>query len=439
MTRLFVVIVALSALVACAGGTEEEQPETQLNLADPADCDPDNGGLTLPVGFCATVVADDLGRARHLDVADDGTIYVRIRGAQPDAEEPAGGIVALRDADGDGRAEIQEWFGDHFGTGLQLDGNNLYVSTDLAVLRYELTPGQLVPEGEPEVIAEGFPEQGSHAAKAFTLDNAGGLYVNVGAPSNACQETDRTEGSPGMQHCPLLEQQAGVWRFDANTVGQDQVADGSNFITGTRNIVALTWDPASQSVYAAQHGRDQLATLYSDYFDEQASAELPSEEFFRLEEGANFGWPYCYHDWMQDAKLVMPEYGGDGRQVGDCADYGQPLVAFPGHWGPNDMIFYTGDQFPAPYQNGAFIAFHGSWNRAPLPQGGYQVAFVPMANGQPTGDYETFADGFAGVSPLMNPQDAVHRPTGLALGPDGTLYVSDDSGGRVWRISYTGG
>ncbi len=438
MTRLLVAIVSFGALVACVAGTEQDQPVAELTTANPANCDPDNGGLTLPEGFCAKVVADNLGRVRHLDVAADGTLYVRNRGAQPDQEPPAGGIVALRDGDGDGRADIQEWFGDHFGTGLEIRGDDLYVSTDLAVLRYRLTPGQLVPEGEPELIVDGFPEQRSHAGKAFAFDDAGGLYVNVGAPSNACQETDRTEGSPGLRPCPLLEQQAGIWRFDAERAGQDQVVDGSRFITGTRNIVAVGWDPTSGGLHAAQHGRDQLAALYSQYFDDETSADQPSEEFMRLEEGGNFGWPYCYHDRVQGRKVLSPEYGGDGQEIGECGQYDLPLVAFPGHWAPNDLTFYTGDQFPQAYRNGAFIAFHGSWNRAPLPQGGYQVAFVPMAEGHPTGDYQTFADGFAGVAPLMDPQDAIHRPTGLAVGPDGSLYVSDDAGGRIWRIMYTG-
>jgi glucose/arabinose dehydrogenase len=249
---------------------------------------------------------------------------------------------------------------------------------------------------------------------------------------------DRTEGSPGMRPCPLLDRQAGVWRFDADRVGQDHAVDGSKFVTGTRNIVALEWDPFSGSVYAAQHGRDQLAALHSQYYDDEASAELPSEEFMRLVEGDNFGWPYCYHDRFRDTKILGPEYGGDGLEVGECAQYAQPLVAFPGHWGPNDLVFYTGDQFPDAYQGGAFIAFHGSWNRAPLPQGGYQVAFVPTEGGEPTGGYQTFADGFAGADPLMDPNDALHRPTGLAVGPDGSLYVSDDAGGRIWRIVYTG-
>lgn len=114
------------------------------------------------------------------------------------------------------------------------------------------------------------------------------------------------------------------------------------------------------------------------------------------------------------------------------------LVALPAHWGPNDLLFYTGEQFPERYRSGAFIAFHGSWNRAPFPQGGYNVVFVPMRDGAVTGDWEVFADGFQGEDELMSPRDATYRPTGLAQGPDGSMYISDSVTGRIWRVVYTG-
>jgi glucose/arabinose dehydrogenase len=127
-------------------------------------------------------------------------------------------------------------------------------------------------------------------------------------------------------------------------------------------------------------------------------------------------------------------------------------MAFPGHWAPNDLLFYTGNAFPARYRNGAFVCFHGSWNRAPLKQGGYFVAFIPMDKaGRPAGPYEVFAENFAGVNEpgvpgktadagkpdLASPNDAKHRPMGLAQGPDGSLYISDSVKGTVWRVVYT--
>ena len=111
-------------------------------------------------------------------------------------------------------------------------------------------------------------------------------------------------------------------------------------------------------------------------------------------------------------------------------------MAYPAHWAPNDLLFYSGKNFPARYQDGAFIAFHGSWNRAPEPQAGYKVVFQPMKDGKPSGAYEVFADGFAGEMKDNSPRNAQYRPVGLAVGPDGSLYVSDSQKGRVWRISY---
>ena len=432
----------VSVLLGIACGStvpagEQGRGSARTAIAPP--CDQDNGGLTLPEGFCALVVADGIGRARHIEVAANGDIYVRSNGSRErGSDSPGGGVVALRDADGDGRAEGGERFAGHYGTGLQIRGRHLYVSTSTEVYRYPLTPGQLAPSGEPELIVSGFPEQRGHRGKAFAFDDAGHLYVNVGAPSNTCQKQARTAGSAGQQPCPQLERQASVWRFDAGRPGQTHAEDGYQFVRGTRNIVGIAWDETTRALYAAQHGRDSLASFFGAYFNDEESAELPSEEFFRLVDGADFGWPYCYYDHFQQKRILAPEYGGNGRSEGACAQYDRPLVTFPGHWAPNDLLFYTGSQFPSRYAEGVFVVFHGSWNRAPLEQGGYQVAFAPRLNGEFTGEWETFADGFAAVSPLMRPQDAVHRPSGIAQGPDGSVYVTDDAHGTVWRILYTG-
>ena len=427
-----VVLSFLAGNTPAAGGG-------QSSAAGFPACDPDNGGLLLPDGFCALVVADGLGGIRHIDVAANGDVYVRNRGVRGGGGGATGdGIVALRDADGDGRAEVVERFGDNFGTGLELRGGYLYVSTSTEVWRYARQPGQLVPAGRPELVVSGFPMQRGHPDKPFAFDDQGRIYVNVGAPSNACQQQRRTAGSPGEQPCRQRERQASVWRFDAGRPGQTQADDGYKFAHGTRNILGMAWDPATRALYAMQHGRDSLATLFGAHFDAAESAELPSEELFRLRDGADFGWPYCYYDHFLGRRVLAPEYGGDGAAEGDCGRYERPLVAFPGHWAPHDLLFYTGGQFPGRYREGAFVVFHGSWNRAPLEQQGYQVAFAPRRDGEFTGAWETFADGFAAVSPLVSPRDAAHRPAGIAQGPDGTVYVTDDAGGRVWRIVYRG-
>ena len=156
-----------------------------------------------------------------------------------------------------------------------------------------------------------------------------------------------------------------------------------------------------------------------------------------LEQGGDYGWPECYFDNFQKKLVLAPEYGGDGgKKVGVCAEKKGPVAFFPAHWAPNDLLIYTGKAFPAPYQGGAFVAFHGSWNRAPAPQGGYNVVFQPMRDGKASGDFITFADGFAGA--VKEPGRAAFRPTGLAMGPDGAIYISDDVKGRIWRITYRG-
>ncbi|WP_349016994.1 c-type cytochrome [Bradyrhizobium sp. Arg237L] len=154
-------------------------------------------------------------------------------------------------------------------------------------------------------------------------------------------------------------------------------------------------------------------------------------------EGGDYGWPECYYDQDQKKLVLAPEYGGDGgKAVGACAAKLAPVAAFPSHWAPNAMLIYTGTQFPEPYRDGGFIAFHGSWNRAPREQAGYNVVFQPMADGKAAGNYVVFADGFAGAH--KDPGRAAFRPSGLAMGPDGALYIGDDVHGRIWRITYGG-
>lgn len=426
-------LLASLPLLVIAGCSVSEGNDRYM--VDASMCDEDNGGLVLPDGFCAGVVADSVGRTRHIVVDADEDIYVIHRRVTDDG----GGITALRDTDKDGKADSMHSFGAIAGTGLELYDGHLYAATDTSVYRFAFDGDELAPMSEPERIVGDFPRQGQHASKAIAFDDEGHLYVNVGAPSNACQETPRSPGSSGVDPCPQLERQAGVWRFDATTAGQTQEADGHHFSTGIRNGLAMAWHPGAGSAYVVQHGRDQLNTLWPEYYSNEQNAELPAEEMQRLQDGADFGWPYCYYDHQQGMKVLSPEYGGDGMEVGQCADKEDPVVAFPGHYAPNDLVFNTQEHFPAHYGNGAFIAFHGSWNRAPLPQQGYMVAFVPMdASGEPTGDWENFADGFKGADTLASSGDAVYRPMGLAFGPHGSLYVTDSMKGRIWRIVYKG-
>jgi glucose/arabinose dehydrogenase len=228
-----------------------------------------------------------------------------------------------------------------------------------------------------------------------------------------------------------------VWVFPANQVNQ-KATDGRRFATGMRNAVAIEWNAAQKALYAVIHGRDSIDTLFPTLYNAEDNATRQGEEFHRITDGGDYGWPYTFWDTRLGKRVLAPEYGGDGKKEPEAGKYPAPLVAYPAHWAPNDLLFYAGKNFPAKYQGGAFIAFHGSWNRAPEPQAGYKVVFQPMKNGKPTGPYEVFADGFAGEMADNNPRNARYRPVGLAVGPDGSLYVSDSQKGRVWRIRHGG-
>ena len=388
-------------------------------------------GLELPDGFCATVFAESVNVARHIVIAPNGDVFVNTGGR---GGSGGGGIVALRDTNGDGKADLRRQFGGEGGTGIALEGNMLYATSGSSIVRYRIAAGTLSPIGKPDTIIAGLPMTGSHHSHNFVLQGAT-LYVNIGSASNACQQQDRRPASPGYRPCTELDTRAGVWQFDANRLNQTP-RDGRRFATGLRNSVALTRNPLDGDLWATVHGRDQLHDSWPDLFTVEKSAENPGEELVRVDRGADYGWPYCYYDVDRKRLVLAPEYGGDGKRVDQCSAKAQPLMAFPGHWAPDGMVFYTGNQFPPRYRGGAFIAFHGSWNRAPLPQAGFRVVFAPFRFGRPTGAFETFANGFNPTPAPGRSQSGTHRPTGLALAPDGSLFVTDDTGGTIWRISY---
>jgi len=420
----FCLIATIALLILSC--SQEDQESIHVNIDE---------SILLPDGFQAELIAEDLGRARHLTVLDNGDIYVAIR----NTGDEKGGIKGLRDSNGDGTYDQQVEFGHDGGTGIKYHNGFLYFASDTSVVRYRLNGSDLMPESDYEIIAHGFPDQNSHAVKPFDFDNNGNMYVNVGAPSNSCMEESRTPGSPGMEPCTLLDSTGGIWQFNENELNQHQ-DDAVRYVSGIRNAVANAWNHSAGYFYIVQHGRDQLNTLWPDLYDAEDNASLPAEELQRVEEGDELAWPFCYYDPSKESYVLSPEYGGDGEEIGRCEGYKEPLIVFPAHYAPNDLIFYTSDQFPDEYQNGAFIAFHGSWNRAPLEQEGYNVVFVPFsAEGEVTGDWSVFADGFSGLETIESPGDAEHRPMGLATGPDGSLYISDSQKGYIWRIRYTGG
>ena len=410
--------------------------------------DPDNGGLILPGNFEALVVTDSIGRARHIAVNDNGDIYVKL--TFNDAMHGAGGTVGLRDTNADGKADTIAYFGDYIdeggsAVGVTIHNGFLFTSTVRKVLRNKLTPGKLVPESETEVVLTDVDEnvvKNWHTTKPLAFDNKGNMYIPFGSPSDACQDMKKfgpigIPGGQGLDPCPELEKHAGIWRFDENGTELTQ-KDGYHYATGIRSVVGMQWNPIDESLYAVGNGIDNFHTLFPNLFTAWQAAVLPAETLIKVTEGSNLGWPYAYYDQMLGKNVLQPGYGGDGKKIGRAADFDEPVIGFPGHWAPMDVLFYQGNQFPDRYKQGVFVAFHGSTDRSPYPQAGYIVCFYPFEQGKPNGTWEVFADGFTGVDTVVNTSDAVYRPMGLATGPDGSLYISESNKGKIWRVMYKG-
>ena len=427
--------LAVSALAA--------QPHSAVQ-AKARSCDAGNGGITLPQGFCATIFADNIGHARHLVVAPNGVVYVNTWSGRyygNDTPHAGGFLVALQDTKGDGHADVNVRFGSDTasgnagGTGIALYHDGLYAETNDKIVRYSLPAGAIAPTAAPQTVISGLPLTGDHPMHPIAIDAQGHLYVDLGSATNSCQSQNRTLKSPGIQPCTELETRAGTWFYDANRTGQI-FSPAERFVTGLRNGEGISFD-SSGRIFATMHGRDQLRENWPESYTPPQGANEPAEELVELQRGSDYGWPYCYYGVEQKRLVLAPEYGGDGgKKIGVCATKREPIATFPAHWAPLSLQFYAGTQFPTAYRGGAFIAFHGSWNRAPFPQEGYNLVFQPLANGKPSGSYRVFADGFAGAE--KDPGGAVHRPTGVAVGPDGALYVAEDQHGRIWRITYEG-
>jgi glucose/arabinose dehydrogenase/mono/diheme cytochrome c family protein len=438
----------LSALVAMCMGSSLAPTQNQSNRAADAKsqaCPNDDSGLKLPAGFCATVFADEIGHARHMVAAPSGILYVNTWSGRyygNDTPHAGGFIVALQDKSGSGKADVIERFGETVqsggagGTGIGLYKGAIYAEINDRIARYSLSGGSIVPSGSADTIVSGLPLGGDHPMHPFIINAEGSMYVDVATATNSCQLKNRMLKSPGADPCTELETRGGIWRYDANKTAQI-FSPADRFATGIRNAEGFAID-SSGHMFVTQHGRDQLRTNWPDLYKPDQEATLPAEELLLLKSKGDYGWPECYYDAFVQKLVLAPEYGGDGgKTIGVCANKIGPVAAFPAHWAPNAMVRYDKKEFPARYREGVFIAFHGSWNRAPYEQGGYNVIFQPLAGDRASGQCEIFADGFAGA--VKSPEKAAHRPTGLAVGPDGSLYVSDDVTGRIYRIVYHGG
>ena len=348
--------------------------------------------LQLPDGFEVNIFAQGLGNIRMIAVAPDGTILITRR-----AE---GDVIALTDADGDGTADspdVNVVTSDlPFVHGIVFNGNRLYLATDTQVLVADWANGTL---SQPQVIINDLPVGGQHPNRTLGFSPDGMLYITVGSTCNACDETD--------------PENATILRAQPNGTGREI------FAQGLRNTIGFGWHPVTGELWGMDHGSDWRGN------------DQPPEELNRLEFERNYGWPFCFSNQQPDVYLAVPPPGSMGRAA-YCQRTVPPVLEYTAHSAPIGMVFYTADQFPTDYSNNAFVAMRGSWNRNP--PFGYKVVRIMFDdNGQPTG-FEDFLTGFLVEEEIAN----IGRIAGVAIAPDGSLLITEDQNGVVYRVSYMG-
>ena len=281
-------------------------------------------------------------------VAGNGVVYVNTWSGLyygNDKPLPGGFLIALKDTNGDGKADVINRFGQTKaqgsagGTGIALYNGALYAEVNDRIVRYRLPGTGVAPTDPPETIVSGLPLTGDHPMHPFAINDKGEIFVDVATATNSCQKENRMPKSPGLKPCTELKTRGGIWRYDANKTGQ-KFSPAQRYATGIRNADGIAIDPQDQGLYASQHGRDELSENWPNLYKPKQGAELPAEELLRVEQGGDYGWPECYFDQTQNKLLLTPV--------------------------------------------------------------------------------------------------ATYRPSGVAAGPDGSLYISDDQKGRIWRVTFHG-
>jgi glucose/arabinose dehydrogenase len=387
--------------------------------AQARDCDGYYTPLVVPAGFCVRPFAEKVGPVRHLVVHPSGVVVA--------ATKLAPGLVSLADTSGDGLADVVSRFGPgEGGSGVTWHAGWLYFAADIGIYRIPWPAAARAPAGEGVWIVERLPAGGSgwaHNMKGITVAGDGSVYVSVGSATDNCQSGGEAMRRPGLWPCPELATRAGIWRFTPPArPGGAWV--GTRYATGLRNAMALAWDPRRGTLWAATHGRDFLNRTWG--WSDEESANQPAELLVRVTLGADFGWPYCMGRWRDTAitLVVAPEYA---EQPGAACDQRTPpATGYPGHWAPM-AIAPASAALPAVWRDGLFVAFHGSRSRTPLPEAGHHVVFQPLdAEGRLTRASTIFL--------RTTDKPGSLRPAGVAIAPNGMIYVADDDHARIIRI-----
>jgi glucose/arabinose dehydrogenase len=404
-------MVALPLLFALTFQQLPAPFETPWNRAIPTVVErPEGVRPTVPDGFEVRIFAEGLSDPRRMELAPNGDVFV--------AESRAGEIVVLLDEDGDGTSERRETFATGLDRpfGLAFHAGYLYVGNNGAVVRFPYVPGQRVADGEPERVVD-LPSSSDaidhDTAERLGIDvsrtrgfnhwtrnlifgpDGGKMYVAVGSATNAMPGTD--------------PRRAAVNEYDPDGSGHRVYAGG------LRNPVAMAFHPESGVLWTAVHERDHLGD------------ELAPDYVTSVVDGGFYGWPYAYIGPNPEPILA-------GARPDLVEKTLVPDVLLPAHAAPMGMLFYTGNQFPSAYRNGAFVALHGSINRLDLV--GYSVVWIPFENGAPSGPPREFLGGF--VVRNDEEKEVWGRPVGVLQASDGALLVSDDGGNRIFRISWRG-